>query len=132
MKMKHIGLAVLGLALCSGTALAQTVITQQPAVSETIITREPATVAGPLVLTPTQRTTVYRTIVKERPVVSAPAAVVEVQVGQPVPASAQLYAIPETVGVEVPAIKAYKYMYVNNRVVLVDPATSMVVGEIAE
>ncbi len=129
MKTQYLSLTGLALVLCSGTALAQTVITQQPAVSETIITREPVT--GQLVLTPAQRTTVYRTIVRERPVTPAPAAVA-VQVGQPVPAGAQLYAIPETVGVEVPAVKAYKYMYVNNRVVLVDPATSVVVGEIAE
>lgn len=131
MKTQHLSLAVLGLALCSGTGLAQTIITQQPAVSETIITREPAPVTGQLVLTPAQRTTVYRTIVRERPVTPAPAAV-EVQVGQRIPAGVQLYAVPETVGVEVPTIKSYKYMYVNNRVVLVDPATSMVVGEIAE
>ncbi len=131
MKTQHIGLAVLGLVLSSGAALAQTIITQQPAVSETIVTTQP--VGQPLVLTPAQRTTVYRTV-KQQSVAVAPAAVevVEVQVGQPVPANVQLYAIPETVGVEVPAIKSYKYMYVNNRVVLVDPATSLVVGEIAE
>jgi len=43
----------------------------------------------------------------------------------------QLYSIPESVGVEVPAVKTYKYMVVNNRVVLVDPATSQVVAAFA-
>jgi hypothetical protein len=40
--------------------------------------------------------------------------------------------VPQSVAVEVPAIQSYKYMVVNNRVVLVDPATSTVVGEIVE
>ena len=121
--------AVLGLVLSSGAALAQTtIITQEPAVSETIITREPTQV---IQLTPAQRTTIYRTIVRERTVAPAPAAV-ELRVGSRVPTSTELYAIPQSVAVEVPAVSAYKYMYVNNRVVLVDPATSVVVGEIVE
>jgi hypothetical protein len=129
----HFGFAAIALVLSSGAALAQTtIITEQPAVSETIITREPTPVVRQRVeLTPVQRSTVYRTIVQQRPVVAAPAGV-EVQVGAPIPAGAQLYAIPDTVAIEVPTVKSYKYMMVNNRVVLVDPATSLVVGEIAE
>lgn len=53
------------------------------------------------------------------------------RVGMRVPQTTQLYAVPETAGVEVPAIRGYKYMMVNDRVVLVDPATSEVVGELA-
>ncbi len=130
---KYLGLTMLGLVLSSGTALAQTtIITQEPAASETIITREPTPIVRQQVeLTPAQRTTVYRTIVQERPVAVAPAAV-EYRVGAPVPATAELYTIPETVAVEVPALRPLKYMYVNNRVILVDPATSVVVGEIAQ
>ena len=41
----------------------------------------------------------------------------------------QLYSVPQAVAVEVPAIQSYKYMVVNDRVVLVDPATSEVVAE---
>lgn len=130
----HLTLAIAGLVLSSGTVLAQTtIITQEPAVSETIITREPTPVIRQRVeLTPAQRTTVYRTIVKERTVAPAPPAAVEVQVGQRIPGNVVLYDIPETVAVDVPTIRPYKYMYVNNRVVLVDPATSVVVGEIVE
>lgn len=40
--------------------------------------------------------------------------------------------MPATVGVEVPAIRSYKYMMVNNSVELVDRATSEVVGELAD
>ena len=42
------------------------------------------------------------------------------------------YAVPQDVAVEVPAVRTYKYMRVNNRVVLVDPATSEVVAEFAD
>ena len=40
--------------------------------------------------------------------------------------------MPQRSPVEVPAIKTYKYMMVNDRVVLVDPATSEVVAEFAD
>jgi hypothetical protein len=129
----HFGYAMMALALSAGTALAQTtIITQEPATTETVITREAAPVVRQRVeLTPQQRTTVYRTIVKDRTVAAAPGDV-ELRVGARVPATAQLYAIPQSVAVEVPTVQAYKYMVVNNRVVLVDPATSTVVGEIVE
>jgi flavorubredoxin len=40
--------------------------------------------------------------------------------------------MPQEVAVEVPAIRSYKYMVVNGRVVLIDPATSEVVAELVE
>jgi hypothetical protein len=127
----HFGYAVLALTLSCGAAFAQTVITREPA-TETVITREPAPVIRErVVLTPAQRTSVYRTIVRQPAVVVAPAAV-DIRVGERIPAGVELYALPESVAVEVPTIQPYKYMVVNNRVVLVDPATSMVVSEIVE
>ena len=104
------------------TANAQTtIITHEPVQTQTIVTEQP------LQLTPVQRRTVYRTIVRERVQLAPPT--VEYRVGMRVPRTAPLYMVPETVAVEVPAIKAYKYMMVNNRVVLIDPATSEVVDE---
>ncbi|HLA21626.1 MAG TPA: DUF1236 domain-containing protein [Pseudolabrys sp.] len=120
-------LATIAAALIAGatTANAQTtVITREPVQTETIITERP------LQLTPVQRRTVYRTIVRERVQTAPPT--VEYRVGMRVPRTAPLYVMPETVAVEVPAIKTYKYMMVNNRVVLVDPATSEVVEEIVD
>jgi hypothetical protein len=108
-----------------GVAGAQTtVITREPVESRTVVT------TGPLQLTPVQRQTIHRTIVRER-VASAPPTV-EYRVGARVPESVQLYSVPQAVAVEVPAIRAYKYMLVNNRVVLIDPATSEVVAEVAD
>jgi hypothetical protein len=106
------------------TAQAQTtVITREPA--QTVITEEP------LALTPVQRRTIYRTIVRER-VTTGASPTVEYRVGTRVPADVELHAMPDAVAVEVPAIRRYKYMTVNNRVVLVDPATGQVVEELVD
>ncbi len=117
-------LVAMAAALTATTANAQTtVITREPVQAETVVTTQP------LRLTPTQRQTVYRTIVHER---VRPQQTVAYRVGARVPETAQLYEVPESVAVEVPAIRTYKYMMVNDRVVLVDPATSEVVGEVDE
>ncbi|MEI9803224.1 MAG: DUF1236 domain-containing protein [Pseudolabrys sp.] len=120
--------AVFAVALVAGAtaANAQTaVITREPVQTQTVVTT-----TRPLELSPVQRQTVYRSIVRERVVPAQPT--VAYRVGTRVPESTQLYPVPETVGVEVPAIKPYKYLMVNNRVVLVDPTTSEVVGELAD
>jgi len=77
-----------------------------------------------------QRRTVYRTIVRERVAPARPT--VEYRIGTRVPESVQLYSVPQEVAVEVPTIRSYKYMVVNGRVVLIDPATSEVVAELAD
>ncbi len=124
MTVSRYGLIALALAMSAGTAVAQT----------TIITREPAETQGvvvarePLQLTPSQRQVIYRTIVRERVAPAQPT--VEYRVGMRVPETAQLYAVPQPVIAEVPLAQPYKYMVVNNRVLLVDPATSEVVAEL--
>src|SRR5574340_403787 len=108
-----IAAAVLGAA---GAASAQTtVITREPVETRTVITREPVQ------LTPVQRQTIYRTIVRERVDPAPPT--VAYEVGTRVPPAVQLYSVPRSVAVEVPAVQSYKYMVVNGRVVLVDPVT---------
>jgi hypothetical protein len=121
---RHATVAVALLASAGAASAQTTVITREPVESRTVVTTEP------LQLTPVQRRTVYRTIVRER--VSAPRPTVEYRVGTRVPENVQLYAMPQDVAVEVPAIRSYKYMVVNDRVVLIDPATSEVVEELAE
>jgi len=107
------------------TASAQTtIITREPVESRTVVTTEP------LELTPVQRQTIYRTIVRERVAPAEPT--IEYRVGARVPDSVRLYSVPQEAAVEVPAIRSYKYMVVNNRVVLVDPATSQVVEEVVD
>jgi len=125
--MTHFRHAAILIALLAGAGAAgaqTTVITREPVESRTVVVSEP------LQLTPVQRQTIYRTIVRER--VSPPRPTVEYRVGTRVPESVQLYPMPQEVAVEVPAIRSYKYMVVNDRVVLIDPATSEVIAELAE
>jgi len=108
-------------------AHAQTTVT-------TTITRESV---APYHLTPQQRTTVYRTVTRERhfvpgAVVRTPPAV-RYEIGTPVPPGVvELSDFPEDVYVDVPVLKRFRYVYVNNQLVLVDPETSEVVDIITE
>jgi len=122
---RHITIALALLAGADAANAQTTVIERAPA--ETVVTTE-----QPLALTPVQRQTIYRTIVQQPAVVEAPPPTVEYRVGMRVPPSARLYSVPQTVVTEVPAIRTYKYMVVNHRVVLVDPATSEVVADLSD
>ncbi len=124
--MTHFRHAAIVAALLAGatTVSAQTtVITREPVESRAVVTTEP------LQLTPVQRRTIYRTIVRER---VSPQPTVEYRVGARIPEGVQLYSVPQEVAVEVPTIRSYKYMVVNGRVVLIDPATSEVIAEVAD
>jgi hypothetical protein len=120
----------------------------------------PAATAAPLALTPAQRTTIYRTIipqgrgrgpiVRERIVTEpvAPAPVVRERVAPPgsaYPGSAYAYAVgsrvadagalapmPQAVVATAPSLRSYRYMVINNRLLLVDPATGIVVAEVTD
>lgn len=126
--MTHFHHAAIALALIAGAGAASaqtTVITREPVQTETVVT-------SPTVqLTPVQRQTIYRTIVRE-PVVEAPPPTVEYRIGTRVPATAHLYVMPHDVVATVPAVRSYRYMVVNHHVVLVDPVTSEVVAELGE
>jgi hypothetical protein len=118
----------LALVMIPASALAQTTITT------TTETR------GPVALTPEQRTVIYRTVTRERRVTPpaavvpapAPGPVVSYEVGAPVPREVAVYDFPEDAYIEVPQLRSYRYVYVNNRLMLVDPATSRVIDVIAE
>jgi hypothetical protein len=109
----------------------------------------------PLALTPAQRTTIYRTmipqgrgrgpIVKEKivtesaapaPVVrerlAAPTAVADYTVGTRVRDAYALAPMPQAVVASVPNVRSYRYMVINNRLLLVDPATGYVVADMTE
>jgi hypothetical protein len=120
----------LAVVLAAGAAQAQTTIVTQPVQTETVVTQP----APQLVLTPVQRETIYRRIVRHRPAVTvaqAPATV-EYRVGMRVPQDVTLYPVPQTVVQEVPAVRNYRYMVINDRAWLVDPATSEIVAEVGD
>ena len=130
--MKTIGIAALSLAavVSAGAAQAQTTIITEP--GPPVVTFQP-----PIVLTPTQRQVIYQNIVREPVVqgqvtVGAPAPVVEYRVGARVPANVTLRPIPQRVVTEVPTVSPYRYMVINNRTWLVDPATSTIIAEVSE
>jgi hypothetical protein len=125
--MTHFRHAAIAAALLAGAGSASaqtTVITREPVETQTIVTERP------LALTPVQRRTIYRTIVRER--VAAPPPAVEYRVGARVPQTVPLYPVPGTVAVDFPAVRAYRYMVVNGEVVLVDPATGEVVADVID
>jgi hypothetical protein len=115
----------------------------------------------PLALTPVQRTTIYRTIipqgggrgpiVRERIVTESvapapaplappavrervvpPAAVAQYRVGSRVTDAYALAPMPQAVVAAVPGVRSYRYMVINNRLLLVDPATGIVVADLTE
>lgn len=121
---RHVSIAI-ALLTATGAAQAQTtIITREPVQTETVVTTQP------LQLTPAQRQRVYRTIVHARPAGAPPT--VQYRIGMRVPETVQLYTVPDEVAVEVPTVRPYKYMVVNDRVWLVDPATSEVIAELAD
>ena len=121
---RHAAIVAAVVAGATAASAQTTVITREPVESRTVVTTEP------LELTPVQRRTIYRTIVRERVAPAEPT--IEYRVGARLPDSVRLYSVPQEVAVEVPAIRSYKYMVVNNRVVLVDPATSQAVEEVVD
>jgi hypothetical protein len=109
----------------------------------------------PLALTPTQRTTIYRTIipqgrgrgpivrerivtetvapaapvVQER-VVRGPVVAADYTVGSRVTDAYALAPMPRAVVETVPSVRSYRYMVINNRLLLVDPVTMVVVADV--
>jgi hypothetical protein len=113
----------------------------------------PVVSAPPLALTPAQRTTIYRTIipqgrgrgpiVRERIVtesiaptpvarerISPAASAYAYAVGSRVADASALAPMPQAVASTVSAVRSYRYMVINHRLLLVDPATGIVVAEV--
>ena len=131
--MKHgiLSAAALAVLLSAGAAQAQTTIVTEPAQPRVVVTGP----APPLVLTPVQRETIYRTIVRtppQRTVTVGQAPTVTYRVGARVPQNVTLYPVPQEVVAEVPAVRNYRYMVINDRAWLVDPATSEIVAEVGD
>ena len=106
------------LAMIPANAFAQTTT-----VTTTTETRRPSP------LSPDQRTVIYRTVTRERHVApgpgrrARPAPAVTYEIGAPVPRDTEMYDFPEDAYIDTPELRRYRYVYVNNRLVLVDPAT---------
>ena len=53
----------------------------------------------------------------------------DLTVGSRIPATVPIYAVPETLARQIPAIQPYRYAIVEDRVLLVDPVTNVIVAE---
>jgi len=62
---------------------------------------------------------------------SLPAPVGDLKVGTAAPATLPLTPLPDSVGVEVPAVRRFSYVLAQGRLFLVDPDTNMVLSEIS-
>jgi uncharacterized protein DUF1236 len=105
-----------------------------PAVSEETVTERivtpPAPVVGERIVTrPLAVETVGAAPVVSERVGTTPTAL-ELTIGSRVPATVPLYALPAPLGVQIPAVRSYRYTIVDDRVLLVDPATDKVVAEL--
>jgi uncharacterized protein DUF1236 len=105
-----------------------------PDVREEIVTERVVTPTAPLI----QERIVTRPLAVEtvgaapaitERVVTTPAGI-DLAIGSPVPATVPLYALPPTLGVQIPSVRSYRYAIVDDRVFLVDPATGIVVAEL--
>ena len=112
--MKKLMLGIAAAALLSTGAMAQTTVTTTTGVARSTVTIEPEA-----------RTKIrsYVTEKKLRPVTTKE----RISVGTTVPSDVELVAVPSEWG---PSLTKYRYVYSNDRVMLVDPASRAVVQEI--
>lgn len=81
-----------------------------------------------LLLTPVQRTAIYRAVTKDKSKTAGKE--FSPVVGADVPPMIQLYTLPDDAVADIPAAKLYEYTMVQNRVVLVDPTRMRVIDVI--
>jgi hypothetical protein len=80
-------------------------------------------------LTPQQRTEIYQAVAKDK-LRTPPPPNTPVTVGAEIPPVTELYALPESVTMDVPSAKFYRYTVAQNHVLIVDPTTLKVVDVI--
>jgi hypothetical protein len=83
-----------------------------------------------LELSPQQRASIYQALTQSHRHTSSPS--VRLSIGADVPPSAELYTMPDNILAELPATKFYKYVVVQNQVVIIDPITLKVVDIIRQ
>ena len=80
-----------------------------------------------LQLTPAQKATIFTTIRRTATRVVPPPADVRIDIGAEVPSSIELYAFPDAVVENLPAVKPYRFTIVNDMLVLIDPTRATIV-----
>ena len=101
------------------------------AVTERVITSPAPVVGEPIEPLPSRRVieTVGAAPAVTQRVVTTPAGV-ELVVGSRLPTTVPLYALPPNVSLQIPAVRAYGYAVVDDRVFLADPVSGLIVDEL--
>jgi Protein of unknown function (DUF1236) len=143
--ISHLGRATAGLLFFGSVGIASA-----PAVIAGSADAETFGPGAPVTLTDAQRAKILRAIVldhgasgpagkqrvidepsprtRSQPALTAPTG--DITVGTAIPETLPLIPLPDSVGVEVPAVRRLSYALVDGRLLLVDPSTNMVLGEI--
>lgn len=83
-------------------------------------------------LTPAQKATIYRTVIKEPVARGMPMPDVHLDIGRELPPGVQLYTLPSAAVAEIPSMQVFRYTIVRDEVLLVDPDSRKVVEIIRE
>ena len=122
-------LALLG---CIVVAAAQT---ESPGMGSSVSPGTPSVTMSPLPklqLSAAQKSAIFEAVNQEKSKVAPPETNFRVSMGSPVPPSIELYALPDGALSAAPAARAYKYIVVQNQIVLVDPTTMRVIDIIRQ
>ena len=124
MRSIHSGAIALALLAGTGPAVAQesTVGRGDPKVSSESVDQN-----RKLQLTPAQKATIFTTIRRTATRVTPPPADVRIDIDAEVPSSIELYAFPDAVVKNLPAVKPYRFTIVNDMLVLIDPTSMKVI-----
>jgi hypothetical protein len=86
---------------------------------------------GPLNLTSAQRQDIYRVVSKQNASETEPASFTA-WVGEVVPSSVTLHALPASAAKQVPAVKSYDYAMLGKDILIVNPSTKKIADVIEE
>jgi len=122
-------LALLG---CIVVATAQT---ESPGMGSSMSPGTPNVTMSPLPklqLSAAQKSAIFEAVNQEKSKVAPPETNFRVSMGAPIPPSIELYVLPDGALSAAPAARPYKYIVVQNQIVLVDPTTMRVVDIIRQ
>ena len=102
-----------------------------PVVRQQVVTEHVVTAPAPAFRERIETTPVIETV-GAAPTVAERVVPDSLTIGSRVPATLPLYALPETLDLEIPVVRPYRYAIVDDRVLLVDPVTATVVAELTE
>jgi Protein of unknown function (DUF1236) len=88
--------------------------------------------APKVTLSPAQRETIFTAVRRSTVSITPPPGNLAISVGAAVPASVPLYGLPDAAVRDVPGVKSYKYTIINDTLILVDPASMLIVALIRQ